>query len=151
VARADALEEVMNMDPISIRFGSIVVFFLFMGCGRVLSERALGRLSAEEKVRLMDGFSSYRAVTWVPAVVLAVAVHALLLRWPAYAEEILLLEVGAVLGILMAAHALTLRRLRRMALPDIYVKRLIAARLLTLTGTVLLFASIMYQATEPLR
>ena len=139
------------MDSISIRYAGFVVFLLLMGIGRVIAESALRQLSAEEKVRLIDGFSTLRAFIWVPTVVLALVEYEVQRRWPGHPLETLLFTFACVIGLMIATYAGIFRRLRALSLPEAYVQRFLTARLLALTGALILLATLMHPVLEASR
>ncbi|MCC6552100.1 MAG: hypothetical protein IT372_03635 [Polyangiaceae bacterium] len=136
------------MDDISITHAGFVVFLVLVGIGRILAERALRHLSADEKVRLIDGFSSLRAVLWVPSAALVVVAFAIQRRWPGHAPESLLFTVAGGIGLVIATYAAVIRRLRALSLPDAYVRRFLTARLLALAGSLILIATIVHPVLE---
>jgi hypothetical protein len=107
------------------------------GCvlgGRIMLERALRLLSAEQKVKMLDSFSRSR-VTYIAAAFGAMILYAVVQSLGVSVEASYFAALILPLVVLMAwSHVSSVRRLRALAIPDAYVRTFQRSRALGYVG-----------------
>lgn len=120
-----------SMDTIGLvaLFGAIIA-------GRVLSEKAMKQLNGDQKIRLMDSFSGFRKYSLIPLVVILVVyllmVNANVLTGPS--GHVIFL--GGIVVYLLVSQVVAYRRLRRLDLPDSYLRTFRISQIVVLLGFV---------------
>ena len=127
-----------------VSLAGIVLFVLLKLGARMLSERAVMGLSAEQKVSILEGFSRYRAFWGIPSVVLALVAVGAMMHFGEHVVHIAIAEVVCLLALTVGSHVLVVRKLQALAVPDAYMRRYLVVRTLTHAGALVLFASLMY-------
>lgn len=112
----------------------LVALFGAIIAGRVLSEKAMKQLNADQKVQLMDAFSGIRKYSLIPLVVILVGyllmVNAKVLTG-AWGHVIFL---GGIVAYLLVSQIITYRRLRRLSLPEEYIRTFRFSQVIVLLG-----------------
>ena len=115
--------------------GLIIMF----GCtlvSRIMREKSLQLLTAEQKVQLVDSFSrnrvGYLAVLFGVVIAYVLANR---LEMPFHVTYLVALVIP-MCGLLVWSHLATVSKLRALALPDAYIRTFHRARLLTYIGLV---------------
>lgn len=133
----NAKNKIMNFnDPLIGFFGFIVTYFV----GRVVSERALKRLSVEEKARLLDAFAGQRTYTIVVILGLfalfmlsdRLVTHPNLILAPAF--------VLLLIATMITLSVLSYRKLKSLGMPQDYIKSFWLSTLIQYIGIALLLA-----------
>jgi hypothetical protein len=111
---------------------------------RIINERGYRTLSADEKVRLMDGFSGQRAYSLIPLVIL-IAVYYFLSR-SAINQTVL---AGCYFG-LLAIYVVTLtilnhRKMKALAMPNTYRTYFAISQAASMLGIAWFFFTLLYQ------
>ena len=122
-------------DPLFGAFAFIVAYFI----SRVISERALKRLTTEEKAKLLDAFSGYRIFNMVIVLSLFFLVLAgdrflPQLRtklWPAFMVLLAL--------VLVTMSSLSYRKLKNLNMPAAYIKSFLLSTGVQYIGLLCLF------------
>ena len=125
-----------KIDP----FFGILAFLVTYFVSRIINERALRKLSIEDKARLLDAFSNYRiystlAVLSIPLAHIGLSRLQPQLAWRA-APFLFVLFVGSLALVSM----LTYRKLKGLRLPEDYIKSFLLSTLVQYVGIALLFA-----------
>jgi hypothetical protein len=125
---------------IPILFPALFVGLAF--AGSLITRRALGRLTAEEKVHLVD--ASARTPLAFTAVfgVLVVAVLLGLWLYPEYGLRIVETFLAAILVLSAVAAVNTYSRLARHGLPPSFLRSFTLSRCLRLLGAAVLFTAL---------
>src|SRR2546422_66610 len=90
---------------------TLVIFLVCVAVGRILSEKAMRLLSADEKVRLLDALSGLRAFSFIPLIVIVVLVFGMP-RWlPDAASWLYLAGLALVLAYALSIHIFISRKL----------------------------------------
>ena len=108
-----------------------VTLFIFLGCvltSRIVAERALRKLSPDEKVRLMDAFSAMRAYSFVPVILIVLVGIGLPTLFPDGPWWLSLSGLGACLVYIAALHYFEVRKIAALALPGSYTSTFFASR-----------------------
>jgi len=108
---------------------------------RLLSERALRRLSQDQKASLLDAFSGLRAYSAIPVVVLVVAFLGLGRSGIVPVRPLFTGYGVAVLAYLAGMFWYTRRKLATLELPQEYLQQFWIARSLSLVGVVVFLAA----------
>ena len=112
----------------------IVALLVSMVLSRIINERGYRTLSADQKVRLMDGFSAQRAYSLIPMVVLVGAYFLLSTKTSldptmlAGGYFVLLVVYVVVRGVLN--H----RKMKSLEMPDIYRRYFMISQALSVLG-----------------
>lgn len=99
------------------------VLFCTLAANRFLGVRNYKRLSPDDKLWLVDQFSTHRsAATYIPLCIMGLVIvvsrfHPNVFRW------LFPMAVGAVLSVSVALQVMILRRLDRLGLPGDFVSR----------------------------
>lgn len=105
-----------------------------MVASRIISERGYRRLSTDEKVRLMDGFSATRAYSLIPLVALMAAFWLLSTRTAVDRTLMAVGYFGALVLYVVARACLTQRKLLRLQLPANYRRTFTVAQVVSFLG-----------------
>jgi hypothetical protein len=125
-------------DPLFGVFAFIVAYFI----SRLISERALKRLTAEEKARLLDAFSGYRIFNMVIVLSLLFLVIAgdrflpqlRATLWPAFMVLLAL--------VLLTMSSLSYRKLKSVNMPPVYIKSFLISTGIQYLGILCLFTPV---------
>ena len=130
-----------------------ITVFIFLGCvivSRILSERALRQLSPDQKVRLLDGFASIRAYSFVPIVLIAMIAFGLPEMFPDGPWWLSWLGLGAFLVYAVVMHFMVARKLYSLDMPGSYTRQALLCRHMNHLGLAIVFAGLVYEAfTNP--
>jgi hypothetical protein len=129
------------MDRQTVSLLGIVIFCALALGSRALGERALAGLSANEKVRLLDGFSRHRIYLLIPVMGLTVLILLASQRMPEHAVEIATAHIALSLALIVGINVVVLRSL---SLPEAYLRRFLVARALTFVGLLILLGAMAY-------
>jgi hypothetical protein len=135
---------VAPMDRQTVSLLGIVIFCALALGSRALGERALAGLSANEKVRLLDGFSRHRIYLLIPVMGLTVLILLASQRMPEHAVEIATAHIALTLALIVGINVVVLRKLRSLSLPEAYLRRFLVARALTFVGLLILLGAMAY-------
>ncbi|HWQ36022.1 MAG TPA: hypothetical protein VNQ79_24480 [Blastocatellia bacterium] len=107
---------------------------------RVIMERALRQLSADEKARLLDSFSGYR--TWnLAAVLLLVVLYFAGMRYlPEWRLTWDLLFLASFLTVMLAVSVFSYRKLKELNLPTGYIRSYLLSLGIQYVGVAFVFA-----------
>lgn len=118
---------------------AFALFLLAVVAGRLLGNRALAQLTAEEKARLLDAFARQRVFTiLVLAVILGAYVLASKAR-PEVAGTLAAAFFGALILYIVVFGIITHRRIQSLQLPAGYVRGFVASQVVQYAGVALLF------------
>ncbi len=126
----------IDIDP----FYGILAFAITYVASRVINERRLRQLNAEEKARLLDAFSDYRIYSSAAVLSIPLAQIGLSRFRPELAWRLTPLFVALFACVLISVSVLTYRKLKHLQLPVAYIKGFLLSTLLQYVGIVLLFA-----------
>lgn len=129
----------MSIIPTPIAFG---VFFAAVIAARILQERALRRLTTEEKGRLVEAFSAYRMIALLPLAA-AAGLYFLMSSLDALTVGTMLaIYVPSSLGFAVVMQALMYRKLLALAVDPGYLRVYSVCRVLMLAAFVVLILGI---------
>lgn len=117
-----------------MKISGIIVLLVTIVLSRILNERALRELSAEEKVRLIDGFASARAYSLIPLVVLVGVYWLLLTKTKLDPQLVSVLYFGLIFAWIMVRTYLNQRKLRELEMPANYRQRFLISQAISLGG-----------------
>lgn len=124
----------------------ILGFIVFFGAyliSRVINERNLKRLSGEEKARVVDGFSNYRIYKLAAVVVLVFGFMLVSSAFPRIGSTLAAIYFALLFLTVIVSSIIIHKTLRRLNLPDGYVKTFWLSSLLQYFGILFLFAIIL--------
>ena len=101
--------------------GIVAFLALFIG-RRIVAERGFRRLSAEEKVRAMDGFAKLRMVALIPILFIFGALLGVERFAPAHQLAVTVGVLALLLLYVAVANLYTVKKLVALGLPDHYRK-----------------------------
>jgi hypothetical protein len=113
------------MDPLTIGF---VALLLAIVVSRMLAERAYRVLSDDEKLRLMDGFSTFRTYSTLPALAIVLLMFGLPPVLPGSEAWIGVGGIGLLVVVSIVLHFVVVRILGRLNLPPRYVRGYLVSR-----------------------
>ncbi len=111
-----------------------IVLLLTIILSRILNERALRELTAEEKVRLLDGFASARAYSLIPLVVLVGGYWLLLSQTKIDGRFLSFAYFGLIIVWIVVRTYLNQSKLRELQMPASYRQRLMISQSISLGG-----------------
>ena len=118
--------------------------FCTHGLNRFLGERNYKRLSPDEKVRLVDQFSTYRSAgTYLPIAIMGLVIL-VTVTYPAAFWWLFPIGVVAVLLVSLVLQVLIFRRLAFLGLPDGFVSRYRFQAVAVLLGNVVALSLLTY-------
>ncbi|MBN2525751.1 MAG: hypothetical protein JXR76_05095 [Deltaproteobacteria bacterium] len=107
----------------NIELFGFVILFLGIILGRILSEKAMGVLGADQKVRLMDAFSGVRKYSLLPLLAVLVAYVGLVQAGVLTGSLPHAVFLIVLLVYLVASQIFVYRRLTRIGLPMACIRR----------------------------
>ena len=127
---------------------SPVTLFILIGCilaSRIMGERALRELTPDQKLRLLDGFASIRAYSYVPLLLIVVVAFGLPRMVPDGRWWFALLALAGYLVFLVAEHIVVARKLDFLELPESYIKQVLRSRHISHVGIVVFLGGVVYR------
>lgn len=115
------------MDP---QFIGILAFLAAIIISRFISEKAARFLSGEQKVALMESFSGYRIYFLLPVVLVIVLFYAGVTLYPHLRGQVSLAGFALLLVYVLVTNTLVFRKMKALALPREYTRRIFLARLI---------------------
>lgn len=129
VVRRDA-----HLEDLAMQMSGYIALFASLVLSRIINERAVQKLTPDEKVRLMDGFSRSRAYSLVPILIAMIAFWYLMTHTEIHRG---LLAIGYFCGlfIFVLVHAiLNQRKLERLSMPAEYRKLFTLSQIISVGG-----------------
>ncbi len=114
----------------------IGMVFLFAGIiiSRIINERAMKKLTADEKVKLIDGFSGLRLYSIIPIVVV-IGLFVVLNRYSTLSSiTVFVIYISLLLFIVFALQMVVHKKLLSLEFPKSYLKMYHISRVFYLTG-----------------
>ncbi len=130
------------MDIITQPYFGLAVFAVSYILSRIINERGLKMLNAEEKARLIDGFSTYRVFSSVAVIVvlaLLIVSERFLKQLP---PEYNLAFPLAILSVLFSLNFIGYKKLTTLNLPGQYLKIYLVSIFVQFFGILFLFAPV---------
>jgi len=125
--------------------GGIIMLFVCVVVSRIISEKALKHLSSEQKVNLLDNFSSHRKYYFIPLVLIFLIYVAVGRSFPYVGKIIYLLFVIFIIVYLIVMHIRTSKKLSQLKLPKQYLKLYAISRVVYYIGFVCLLGPIVVE------
>jgi hypothetical protein len=120
----------------------IGVFLVTMIVGRILNEKAMKLLSVEEKLNLIDAFSSMRAYSLIP-IVFIIGGYWLLVKYSEIGDQILSIAYfGSLIMYLAVIHIYSYKVLFKFNYPERFIQAYTVFRVVSFVGIGILFYSI---------
>ncbi len=123
--------------------GFIALFVAILG-SRFVNERAYQKLTSDEKLRLMDGFSNVRAYSMVPLLVLMGLFWLLMTQTQLTRLVITMGYFGALVLYIAVRSILNRRKLIALAMPEAYRRSFTIAQIISLVGLAWFFFTIFF-------
>ncbi|MBI1763398.1 MAG: hypothetical protein HYR56_18390 [Acidobacteria bacterium] len=111
---------------------------------RIINERGYRRLSADEKVRLMDGFSAARAYSLIPLVILILAFYLMMTQTSFDPKVVSVGYFTLLIGYVIVRAVLNQRRMKTLQLPLVYQKYFTLSQVLSMLGVAWFFFTMLY-------
>jgi hypothetical protein len=128
---------------------SLLGLAMFVGAyivSRIVRERALKRLSTEQKAQLLDAFSGYRTYFMSAAVCLPLLYFVAIKLWPARQSFLAPLFFVSFGLLLLITSWLSFRKLKQLSLPTDYVRSFLISSGLQYIGIAFLFAPLLMRS-----
>lgn len=122
----------------------LLAFLVFMVGGRVISERALRKLPGEQKLLLLDAFSSGRMYGLVIGVLVVASVILLPKLFPSDTRIGLYIGIALFTGWVVVRQLMTARRLRSLEVDQGYKRSVMLAQVFVSIGMVILIACVVF-------
>lgn len=124
----------------------LVGFVVAYIASRVVRERALKRLSTEQKARLLDAFSGYRTYFMSAAVGLPLLYFLAIKLWPSI-QSILTPIFFVLFGLMLVLMTwLSFRKLKALNLPNDYIRSFLVSSGIEYLGIAFLFAPLLIRS-----
>jgi hypothetical protein len=115
----------MQLIPAPVAFG---LFFLVIVVNRILQERALRKLSTEQKGQLVEAFSGYRMTALIPVAAIA-GLYMLMTQLEAVTTAVMLaVYIPAVLVFSLVLQVFVYRKLRTLKVDPEYLRVYVIGR-----------------------
>jgi hypothetical protein len=111
---------------------------------RIMSERGYRMLSADEKIRLMDGFSRARAHSLIPLAILIGTFYFLITSTTLNRGILAVGYFASLIGYIIVRAVLNQRKLTTLQMPISYRKYFMAAQAISMLGAAWFFFTIFY-------
>jgi hypothetical protein len=121
---------------------AVIIFLIAFIIGRVLARRAITHLDSTQKVMLVDGMGWQRVIAPVILLVLVGIYFVALKSWPERAFTLQAGFFGAALLLVVTAIVLTQRRIRRLNLPETYLRLISISQGVQFAGAAVLLGSL---------
>jgi hypothetical protein len=108
-------------------------------------QRGYHKLDAEQKIRLMDGFSSARAYSMIPLLLLIAAYWVLDSQTNLDKQYLAIGYFGLLIVYVLARAALNQRKVAHLGLPKDYNRMFTVAQAVSLVGVAWFFFAMVYQ------
>ncbi len=121
---------------------SIIGFIVFIAAyitGRILNEKALKKLSDEQRGRLVQGFSAYRIVSLVGLIVLVILHYALRATMPNSLFASMQIFVGVLVAYLLISSIYSFIKLKKLEMPDAYINQYLLSTFIQYIGIFVFF------------
>jgi len=112
----------------------IIVLLIFMFVGRWMGANALKELSIEQKIKLLETFTSYRKYVLIPVVVVIGLFLFGLEMFPHQRIMLMVFYFVSLVLVLMFSNFYIFRQLKEVDLPQSYLKRFWISRSLIYSG-----------------
>jgi hypothetical protein len=109
---------------------------------RIINERGYRLLSADEKLRLMDGFSRTRAYALIPLAILIGAFYFLATSTALNSDALAIGYFVSLIGYIIVRAALNQRKLTTLQMPISYRKYFMTAQAISMLGVAWFFYTI---------
>lgn len=123
----------------------IISFLIAVIVSRILNEKAMKKLSQEDKARLIDSFSGMRAYGFIP-VVLIIIIYFLIVEFTAIDGAVL--HIGYIVLLLLfiiGMQSFIYNKLTKLNFPKEYIKVFNVSRIIYFVGIGLLVAALLPQ------
>jgi hypothetical protein len=121
----------------------IVVLFAAIVISRIITEKALKRLSAEDKARLVDSFSGYRILNSTLLLGIFIIWIAATDFLPGWRYTLTVIFVLSFLSVSAAISGLSYRKMKNLALPGDYIKSYLLGLAIQYLGVGFVLASML--------
>jgi uncharacterized membrane protein YiaA len=127
-----------------MQISGFVALLVAMMISRIVSEKGYRRLDAEQKLRLMDGFSTTRAYSMIPLLLL-IAAFWFLISQTQIDKRFLTVAYFALLLVYVVFRAiLNQRKIKELDLPNDYNRMFTIAQVVSFLGIAWFFFAIFY-------
>jgi len=110
-----------------IGLGAFVAAIL---ASRLISEKAMAFLDEGQKLRLLEGFSRFRAYFLLPVIGIILFYYGGMKLFPRHAGNVSIAGAALLVAYVVGANMAIFRKLKSLEMPMAYVKRVVLARAL---------------------
>lgn len=127
-----------------MQMSGVVVLLAAIVTSRIISERGYRKLDAEQKIRLMDGFSTARAYAMIPLLLLMAAFWFLITQTNVDKQYLMIGYFGLLIVYIISRVILNQRKIAQLDLPNDYLRTFTIAQVVSLLGIGWFFFTMFY-------
>ena len=121
----------------------IGIFFILLIVSRILGEKAYKLLNAEEKAKIMDGFSGMRAFALIP-LFLIIGLFWFAAKYSVLNEKLIFYGYPIALIVYLAViHNIVTSKFKKLEFKEEFIKKYLFSRLISYVGIAVLFLVIL--------
>jgi hypothetical protein len=128
----------------------IIVLLACIVVSRIISERALKKLTSEEKVVIIDSFAKLRTYNLIPLVVLFIAFFSANYLVPSIGHSLYIVFLVLILAFLIGLNFLIFKKLKALKVPSNYTKTVIFSKSIVIAGFVFWIGVTIYPVIDVL-
>ena len=128
-----------------MQISGFIVLLTGIILSRIINERGYRKLNAEQKIRLMDGFSTTRAYSMIPLLLLIAAFWFLNSETNIDKQILTAGYFGLLLVYIIARVVLNQRKIAQLELPGEYTRLFTLAQVVSFIGVAWFFFAIFYR------
>ena len=121
----------------------VSIFFVATIAGRFLGEKALKKLSSDDKILLLDSFSKYRVIVMIPLLLMLVVTWSSLKYWQGLPINPIYFLLGVLLLYIIGVNIYVFYKIRALKLNVSYLKQFIISRVIQHVGLVIFLVIIL--------
>lgn len=127
-----------------MQMSGFIALLVAIVASRIISETGYRKLDAEQKVRLMDGFSTARAYSMIPLLILIAAFWFLSTQTTVDKKYLAIGYFGLLIAYVIARVILNQRKIAQLDLPADYNRTFAVAQVASFIGIAWFFFTMMY-------
>ena len=131
------------MSPAAIGF---IILLCYVALSRVISEKGLRRLQAEQKVKLLDSFSKMRMYYTIPPIVLLGFFFFLIYRFKELSFYWFWGFIVLIIAFQLVMTYIIVKKLKSIDMPLEYIRKAIFARWIIFAGLIILIGMIVFDS-----
>lgn len=129
-----------------MQISGFLVLLATLIVSRIVNERAYRQLSKDEKVRLMDGFSTTRAYAFIPLFILIAAFWLLVTYTTINLQYLTVGYFSLLICYVLIRTGMNQQKMRQLDLPKSYQRMFTISQMISLVGIAWFFYTIFYSS-----